>query len=254
MTKALFIAIIFSLNSAVALSSTFEIHMDESWYPYSFKKNNQFLGIHTDIIREAFKSLDYTLTFKASPWKRCLKELELGEVEAIFPASYNEGRAAFAYYPPHAASSEKSKWHMTTVKQVVATRKGTPYEFDGDISKIPQPVGAGAAAAVTDLLEENGLKTYRNHLPKAVVGMLVKKRTNSLAMSSYLTEYFNSNGEYAGKLKIHKIPIRSKPYFLIFSKKGTLSETERVKIWEAIAKVREDKKLMHSIFAKYIDD
>ncbi|MCP4494195.1 MAG: transporter substrate-binding domain-containing protein [Gammaproteobacteria bacterium] len=256
MIKVLFVAIIFSLSSSVAMSSTFKIYMDESWYPYSFKKDNKHLGIHTDIIREAFKSLGYPLVIEARPWKRCLWDLEAGKADAIYPASYNEGRAAFSHYPPNAASTENSKWHMTKVEQVVATRKGTPYEFDGDISNIPQPVGVGAAGAVTDILEENGLKLYRNNSPQAVAGMLVKKRTNSLVMSSYQTEYFNSVGEYAGELKIHKLPIRTKPYFLIFSKNRTFpeSESKRVEIWKAIAKVRENKVLMHSIFAKYIGD
>ncbi len=74
--------------------------------------------------------------------------------------------------------------------------------------------------AFSDTLEKKGLIIMRNKSPLATVGMLVLNRTNSAVMNSYSAEDFNTTGEYAGKLKIHKLPIRSKSYFLIFAKKG----------------------------------
>ncbi len=100
-------------NPVVALAKTLDICMDDDWPPYTFVKDKQIQSIDSDIITEAFKSLEYTLNIVPKPWKRCLKELEYGEVDAVFPASYKGNRAVFAHYPPDATTTKKSKWRMS---------------------------------------------------------------------------------------------------------------------------------------------
>ncbi len=250
--SAFLIGIILLVNPVVVLSKTLTVCMDEDWFPYTFLKDKKPIGIHADIITKAFRSLEYTLEIMDKPWKRCLLELEKGRVEAIFPASYKHKRATFAYYPPNAAVEKKSKWRLAQIEHVLVTRKGESYEFDGDLSKIPQPIGVGMGGAIGDTLDEKGLKTSRAASSQAIIGMLALKRTNSVVMNPFLAEDFNTNGEYAGKFKIHELPLRTQSYFLIFSKKWELPEAERKRIWEAIALVRGNKELMLGILTKYI--
>ncbi len=254
MKRLLFLTgIILMLNPAVALSKTLTVCMDIAWFPYTSMKDKKPVGIHTDILKEAFRNLDYNLEIHAKPWKRCLLELENGKVEAIFPASYKDNRAVFAHYPPNAAKDKKSHWRLAQIEHVLLTRKGEAYEYGGDIFTIPQPVGIAIGGAFGDTLDDKGIETLRTTSSESIIAMLAMKRSNSVAMNPFLAEDFNSQGKYAGKFKIHDLPLRSKSYFLIFSKKQEIPDSERMRIWEAIVKVRENKEFMLEVTSRYMN-
>ncbi|MCP4494784.1 MAG: transporter substrate-binding domain-containing protein [Gammaproteobacteria bacterium] len=240
------------LNPVGALSRTLTVCMDEDWQPYTFVKNNKIVGIHADILREAFKSLDYSLEVNPKPWKRCLHELEIGIIDATFPASYKENRSAFAYYPPNAATDKKSRFRLAQIEHVLLTKKGYPYDFDGNLSGIPQPVGVGIGGATGDTLDEMGINTLRVAASARIIALLSLERTKSAVMNSVLANDFNTHGKYAGKFKIHNLPLRSKSYFLVFSKQQEFPDNEKMHIWEAIAKVRENKQFMLEVTSRYI--
>ncbi len=241
------------LVPASALAKTFTIYMDNDWFPYTIVKDKKNYGIHFDIVTKALENLGYTIDIQARPWKRCLLELESGGVDAIFPASYKINRAEFAYYPDDAATSSKSQWRMNQIEHALVTRPDEAYEFDGDLSTIPQPVNIGWGSAFGDTLEQMGLNVNRNVSIRGSVGMLILNRTNSVVTNPLLAEDLSENGEFAGKIRVHQKPLRSKSYFLIFSKKGNLPEAERLQVWEAIAAVRSDRKWMLDTINKYID-
>lgn len=243
--KLLVSTFILLFNPLVLDAEIIKICMDEDWFPYTFLKGGENSGIHFDIVQEAFKSLEYTPKIVAKPWKRCQLELDHGTVEAIFPASYKENRDRMAHYPSDAVTAKKSQWRINEVEHVLVTREGDSYEFEGDILKIPQPIGIGFGSAFGETLVKKGITVSENISKQKIVDMLMLKRINSAAFARFQAEEFNTKGEHTGKLKIHNIPLRSKSYFLIFSKKGKLSGDERMKIWGAFSKVRKNKSLMH---------
>ena len=49
-------------------------------------------GYAWDIFREAFHSMGYTINLKVRPWKRCLQSVRQGNVDLVFPASWNKER------------------------------------------------------------------------------------------------------------------------------------------------------------------
>lgn len=49
-------------------------------------------GYAWDIFREAYHSMGYTIDLKMRPWKRCLQSVQQGNVDLVFPASWNKER------------------------------------------------------------------------------------------------------------------------------------------------------------------
>ncbi len=49
-------------------------------------------GYAWDIFREAYHSMGYTINLKMRPWKRCLESVRQGNVDLVFPASWNNER------------------------------------------------------------------------------------------------------------------------------------------------------------------
>lgn len=251
MNQYLFIILITCISIPVTQSKVLEIQTDNDWFPYTYEIENESLGIHVDIVREALIALKYEFKFVPYPWKRCLTNLEFGNVEVILSASYKDQRAIYAHYPPDATTAIKSNWRIDQVEYVLLTRKDELYEFNGDFSMIPQPVNVAFGAAIGDYLREKGIEVIENVKNRGNISMLLAHRAASIAMNPLLAENFNQNSEFKGKLKIHQLPLRSKSYFLIFSKIGLLSTFERNRIWKAITQVRDNKPLMLKILNKY---
>lgn len=73
------------------------IYSDDSYNPYSYSdKNGKAIGIYTQIIKEAFKSMPkYKLKIIPLPWKRAMLALEKKEVIAVYPPYYRPNERPF---------------------------------------------------------------------------------------------------------------------------------------------------------------
>ena len=251
MLKVLFVVFI-SLAPAGVLAKNIHVCVDDDWFPYTFKENGKAVGIHVDIVRKAIENLGDTVELAPLPWKRCLSLGQSGKVAAVMSASYKDERAEFAYYPNDAKTAKMSKGRIDQVEHVLVTRHDDPYEFNKDWTTIPQPVGVGGmGSSITGELRKQGLQVIENNTKTGGLSMLMLKRVNSISFNPLQAKHSNSTGEFKGKLKINKIPLRSKSYFIIFSKKGDVSQEQREEIWESLSKVRSDEKFMLNTFDKY---
>lgn len=248
----LLLALLIALYPTDSGAKNLTVCVDSSWFPYTFVKENRATGIHVDIVKKALENMGTTADFIPLPWKRCLRRGERGEVDAVMSASYSDTRAAFAYYPDDAKTSKKSKGRISQVEQVLLTRKTDPYEFDGDWATIPEPVGVmDLGSSITKALNKKGIETIEGYTKKAGLKMLTMKRVNSLTLNHMQAEHFRRAGEFKDELKINKVPLRSKSYQIIFSKKSPLSQKDREAIWSRLSNVREDKKFMLGLIRKY---
>lgn len=249
-------ALLLGLLSTNAGAKSYTVCSDDDWFPYTFIDNslpeNKAVGIHTDIVRKAIENTGNSVQFEALPWKRCMRLIQAGKVDAVISASYSDKRAAFAYYPDDGGSAKKSAGRIDQVEYVLVTRSNEAYDFNGDWTTIPQPVGVGGlGSSISKMLKQQGLTVLENNTKTGGLLMLRGKRVNALVFNSLQAEDFNTRGQFQKQLKIHKIPLKSKSYHIVFSKKGRNSPEQRNQIWAALAKLRADKALMLSIVTKY---
>jgi polar amino acid transport system substrate-binding protein len=67
-------------------------------------------GYAWDIFRESLHAMGYTIILEVMPWKRCLKMVEGGHIDLLFPASWNKEREQIYDY---------SKAHINLATYVV---------------------------------------------------------------------------------------------------------------------------------------
>lgn len=82
------VAIIMPLFLACNLHATeVTILADDSYPPYSFVENGKLRGIYIDIVRKAASLVEphYKINITAIPWKRGLREIEMGKAFALLP-------------------------------------------------------------------------------------------------------------------------------------------------------------------------
>jgi polar amino acid transport system substrate-binding protein len=62
------------------------------WEPYA-GENLENYGFHSEIVNKAFEKAGYKVKIEFKPWKRVLKEVEIGKYDAFYCAYYTEERA-----------------------------------------------------------------------------------------------------------------------------------------------------------------
>lgn len=226
------------------------------WYPFTFVKDKKAAGLHIDIIHQALINLGYEPNYKPLPWEQCLSETKAGHFDAIATVSYHPDRD-YILYPPQAASDKTSPLRVTQVEYLVITpaenEKGNKntYSFDGDLKTIPNPVRVPAGYSIIENLEREGLKVEENPSSLDNFKKLAREKTGSVIDLADMTKYLGTRPEFSQKWVVSSQPIFSKSYYLGFSKKGKIKEEEANKIWQEIAKIRDNPTLMEKFLKKY---
>lgn len=227
------------------------------WYPFTYVKNQEPVGLHIDIISMALRDLGYEPKFKATSWKQCLSDAEHGLVDAVATASYRDDRAVYLNYPAGAAVDKKSPWRVSQVGYVLITptfnKQGekNDYQFNGDFKMVPQPVRVPIHYSVAKDLDKEGLKVREGKNSLYNFKQLVQTRTGSVVDIEDVALHFATQPQFAEKFIIQKRHLNSKSYFLAFSKSGSVKLYESNAIWKEIAKIRDNSKLMAEFLKKY---
>lgn len=191
----------------------------ENWYPVSFDTSDtQSQGFALDIHRSIFKDLGITLTLAPDiPWKRQLKLLELGNLDAIAAINFNQERAtkfilsdSFHSFNVRAFTLKTSKASFTKLEDLnsfkVAYSRGASFgeKFNALAESNP------------DFFAVNGTDT--------IVEMLLGKRIDFIILPEILGVHLLTQKNVLNKTQMTGPIIHSQPVHLAFSKKSDCSE------------------------------
>ncbi|MDM8551598.1 transporter substrate-binding domain-containing protein [Desulfobacterales bacterium HSG2] len=123
MKKSVIMLIVGALSffSTDALAEELVVAYSE-WPPYSFTKDQKATGIIIDSMNEVCKRLNIAPEFQSLPWKRCLKYMREGKVDALLSPIFTKERTEFMYYPSEPVNIEKT---------VFLTWKGSGMKVNG---------------------------------------------------------------------------------------------------------------------------
>ncbi len=221
------------------------------WFPFTFVEDRQVRGLHVDIVSTALDQLGWQAQFTPMPWKRCLQEAEQGRIDAIVTASYQAQRARYLFFPADAAHATRSHWRVTQVEYVLVTLRDSSYQFNGDLRDIPQPARAPYGYSIADDLAAAGLRLDLAPGDENNFRKLLRDRSGVVVTIPEMADLLMQQQEFARKLKRLPQPIKSKSYFLSFSRAGRLDAEQRQAIWDQIVAVREDRVLMSRFSQAY---
>jgi polar amino acid transport system substrate-binding protein len=243
---------IFLLLISNSYAKNIKICTDENfWYPFTYSKDQKALGLHIDITKKAIIDSGYSVEYIPMPWKRCLNSAKKGTVDAIVSASYKEERASYLTYPDDAINNLKSIFRITQVEYIILTSKDSDYIYDGDLNSIPRPVRGILGYSIVDDLKKAGIEVDTAKKDTANLKRLQRDKKGSVITLKEIIEYYQSKGMYQDDFIVHKKPIKSKSYYMPFSKQTTLSKDEIYRIWNNIKKIRENKNIMNKFLEKY---
>ncbi|ODN41794.1 substrate-binding periplasmic protein [Piscirickettsia litoralis] len=229
--KLIMIAMFIMVFPLVGFSKTVKICADKNyWYPFVFTKDGQVTGLQTDIIKAALTKAGFEYSITPLPWKRCLSEMKKGKVDAAATASYKAKRAVYMNYPKDAATAKESNWRVSQVAYVVVSLAKDNYNYSGDLKTLPQPVYVPSGYSIAEDLRKLGLKvddkakSDLNNFKK-----LKRIKKGSVVTLLQLAQAVIKSPGMEDIFVIQKDPIKSKSYYLPFSKKSSLTESEQEK-------------------------
>jgi polar amino acid transport system substrate-binding protein len=257
----LFLILSLFLSSVSLFGKEIEVVLstdDTPGYPYIIGEGKDYdwikPGIEIELYQRMAKMLDLKIKFIRRPWARCLNDLEVGEVDGIFPASFKEKRLKMGQYPMKNGKVDESKKTRDNTYYFYKL-KDSPVNWDGKNFKyLTKSVGATRGWAIVDNLKKMGVKVEETNSPEQdLEKMLVGRIDGAASLETVMDVYLKSNKErYKNIIKV-PIPLRKKPYYLMLShqfvnKHPKLSQ----KMWNTIAEIRKSQWFI-DIFKKYME-
>lgn len=213
-------------------------------YPWHVKGG---LGLSNQLVDMAAARSGVKIEQVALPWKRCLLEIERGNMAGGFGSSYSEERAVYAVYPTTADGKIDTKRRLKTDGYSLYRLKGSAVSWDGkQFSHLTGAVGAQIGYSVIGDLKKLGVATEEaSGGADVAMRKLVLKRIQLAAVLTNEGDELITDGEFAGKIEKISPPLTEKPYFVMFNKgfygqnKGDVED-----LWDALAVARESKEFL----------
>jgi polar amino acid transport system substrate-binding protein len=184
---------------------------------------------------------EIVVEFKRMPWKRCLHELEMGVVDAAFPASFKEKRTRMGAYPMAGDSPDINK-SMVELSYYLYTLRGSGVGFEGGrIAGLGDaPIGAPLGYSIVDDLRAMGYEVEAYGATLTNLQKLIGGRLPAIAAQGITVEAITARDpeRFADVVRIDP-PLRSKHNYLMISHQFLVRHPGLAEeIWERLAEIR----------------
>lgn len=223
---------------------------DNFFAPLTFVLEGEAVGTHVGLTREAILRNGRAVDVTALPWTRCLNAAARGAFDGVVSASYREDRTEQFLYPEGAADAADEAAFLSRARDVVIVRSGTVYEGDGSRFSLPQPVGVPLGYNFSDLLKERDTVVQSAKSFDSLFKMLERGRVASVVVMSDVADIYLREPSYRGRLKILPTAHHEAAYYLMFSHKGTVGQSEAEAIWQQLLIVRSESATLTQIRAE----
>lgn len=225
--------------------------VERSWYPFSYVEGSTITGMHVDMVKKALDELGHTYEIKVLPSKRGVKYARTGEIDAVISIAYSPKMSEVFDFPQDAGRVPESKWRIMQVDHIILTHKDADYEYTGNIESLPGPVRIPIGETFAASLRDAGHVVYETRTDLQNFMMFMRDGTGSVVTTSVVAERLFMNPDFTGEFNIQAVPLISQSYHLGFSKKTPLTHEEKQKVWDTIARLRDDYVYMLQLFAQY---
>lgn len=180
----------------------------------------------------------YNIPLKLSPvsWSRGLELVKKGVADGIVNASYNKERAQYAIYPMKAGKHNPAK-QLKTIQYSLYKHRNSTMHWDGtQFTNIDGDIGAVKSYAIVGDLRKMGIPVKEFQIELKIMKDVAVGKLKATAMQDYIAdEHIKLHPLLKTNLVKLPIPLRTKVYYLIFSK-NFYQENEAMahKIWDTI--------------------
>ncbi len=199
-------------------------------------------GVTVDVLREVAKKAGVSLDLQRMPWKRCILLLQKNQIDGAFEVSYKPKRESYAVYPKLEGSLDQQRY-LHSLSYYLYSLDESDVKWEGSrVENITRTLVGVAGYSIIGDLRAEGYPVLEGVSQKANLEMLLRGRADGLAQIGSMTDSIinSARSDKFAKVKKHAIPLRSKLYYLVFSKQFISVNRELAEqLWDELAKVRQ---------------
>ncbi len=246
------------ISLSIQAQTVFKVAYDtDIQFPYYLGQTSQVLTHNPGAIVELIWLLEgkipgLKIELVRFPWKRCLRNLKAGYVDAVFNSSFKEERRQFGQYPMKNGVVDSDR-RITTMSYYFYKKKETAFSWNGKtVSDTSMNIGAPLGFSIVDDLNQMNLNVIETHATLSNLQKLLRDMVRVVALQDITGDYYLKHfNQFKGLVKVQPA-VKTKPYYLMIShqfkeKNDELSE----KIWDALAKLRKEE--LANLTAKYLN-
>jgi polar amino acid transport system substrate-binding protein len=202
-------------------------------------------GLNFELLRRVESLLNEQFIYSPKPWKRCLSELKIGQVDAIVGAADSIDRRAWSRIPQLADGREDPSRALFEDDALVFLRVGGAGSWDGHELVAPaKVVVVQAGYLVAQRLREKGyqprdtVKSAADALRMLTVGGYDVAILQGLEASQLVHE----DARFKGRVRQAPLPYATVNLHLMVGSEVYRRDPQRIEaIWQAIGTVRQSK-------------
>ena len=210
---------------------------NKATYPYYTKEGSKNLGLAIDALKSIEKEFDLNFIFKREPGTRGQNKLKYDKVDLLLFASYKKAREEIGVYPKTADGKVDTDKRSMNLSYMLYKLKGSSLDWDGEkFINLTGSIGATRGYSIVKVLKKLGVKVKENNLNNTDILKLIKGRIQGVVnQSSKIDLYLSENPKLASQVEKVKTPVKTKPYYMLFSK-GFYKNNPKLtnKIWESL--------------------
>ncbi|MBT3360700.1 MAG: transporter substrate-binding domain-containing protein [Rhodospirillales bacterium] len=238
------LAVLFAGPSADAKAKIRVVYNTEPNHPFITGKGTKIdaerPGLTIDLLHEVSRQIGIEFEFKRVPWRRALFMVEAGQADAVFHSSFKTERTTFGAYPVKNGMPDETR-KIADFSYHIYTTKKYGVSWDGKvIGNARRPIGVMRGAAMFDILKNAGHKVDDAISSAVNLRKLVGGRICAYVdLEGVVDPNLSAHPEWLEIVQKLSPPIRTQPYFLMFSKAFADSQPELTeRVWDAIGDFR----------------
>ncbi|BAE50629.1 ABC-type amino acid transport/signal transduction systems, periplasmic component/domain [Paramagnetospirillum magneticum AMB-1] len=192
-----------------------------------------------EMLRMVGERTGIVFEFQRVPWQRGLYMIEHGQADAIFASSFTPDRLRYGAYPMKDGEVDARRM-IYLLNYTLFVRRGAGVKWNGSqISGLQRPVGVTQDFAIARDLKAMGVPLEPEANTVSNLRKLALGRIDAYAEIESLAEAAikASPAEFGDIVRLQP-PLRSRPYYLMFSKRFAASHPDVAeRVWNAIPEV-----------------
>lgn len=202
-------------------------------------------GLNFELLRRVQSHLSEQFIFSPKPWKRCLSELKLGQVDAVIAAADAVERRAWSRIPQLPDGREDPARALFEDSALVFLRVGGHAGWDGQQLQAPgKVVVVQSGYLVGQQLRERGFQVRDTVKSAADALRMLASGSYDVAVLQGLeaSKLARDDPRFQGRIRQAELPYTTISLHLMVARATYERDPQRIEaIWQAIAAVRQSK-------------
>lgn len=197
-------------------------------------------GIYLEMLRRVAADLGIEARFVRLPTKRIMKYLCDGVIDVAVEFSFVQERTECGRYPMKRGEVDSER-RLDSLSYHLYTRENSSLAWDGKrFTNLTGRLGANVGYSIVDELIAMGLEVETTTDTESNLLKVQYGRISGYVQVSNKADVFLQSGKISG-IRKHPIPVRSKPYYIMFSHQYYARNPELVeRIWTRLGEIRDD--------------